>query len=460
MQPDKLRRNLNSLRTRFALGFSLLFTTILAVALIFIYVSFAKFRKEEFYTRLKEKAVTTYNLLVEVQRIDSSLLSEIDKNTPSSAQRQVMIFKDSSIIYNSSPDKKIQYDDALFAIIKDKKEDFTIQDKNEVLGMYMGKGKDNYTIMAYGYDNTGFRKMIFLKWVMIIVYCIGVILGCMAIYFFVRKIIRPLEVLKTNLKSIDNHNLDIRLPETGQGEEVDSLSVDFNQMLARLDQSFKFQKDFVHYASHELRTPIAAMIGITENSLNSIKTTEQPYEVLTQLLYQQRGLADITNSLLLLSGTKINSTENEYPYIRLDELVFRSVEIMKNLFPDSIIEVDLGDEITNDSLLLIPANEPLILMAFNNLLKNAIQYSADRKVVVLINASEKERRINFINAGAPFKNGEEEKLFTPFYRSTNSAAIKGHGLGLSLVKQIAQLHKATVRYSFKEEKNIFSIIFP
>jgi len=441
------------------LGFGVLFTLILAVALIFIYFSFAKFRKDEFYSRLKEKAIMTYKLLIESKRIDSSMLREIDKYTPTTAARQVMIFRDSTIVYNSSDDKKINYDNNLFATIKAKQEYFTKQDENEVLGLYTGMNADPYTIIAYGYDRSGFRKMGFLKWAMIIAYFIGILIGWVATYFFVKKAIRPLQSLKTNLDNINYTNLDIRLPEIGRGEEVNSLSTNFNKMLARLEQSFSFQKDFVHYASHELRTPLAAMVSLTETSLNNSTTSEEYQEALKQLLLQQRNLTDITNSLLLLSGNKVNANGQEYPMLRLDELIFRSIEIMKDLFPSVNIEMNFEGSPSNENLLLIHANEPLILMAFNNLLKNAVQYSSDNKVHIVVKVNEQEKEVRFMNAGSNFSSQETEKIFTPFYRAPNSSTVKGHGLGLSLVKHILQLHRANIHYDYKEEMNIFNITF-
>jgi len=452
-------RNIGSLRVRFALGFGVLFTFFLAMALIFIYVSFARFRKDEFHDRLKEKALTTYNLLIEVNRIDSSLLREIDRNTPVTAARQVMVFKDSSIIYKSSEDKKIDYNRALFEKIKEKKEFFTTLDENEALGLYVQNKSDRFTILAYGYDRSGFRKMNFLKWVMIIVYCFGVLIGWIVTYFFVKRIISPLDSLKHKLNNINYNNLHLRLPVTGQGEEVNSLSANFNQMLGRLEQSFSFQKDFVHYASHELRTPLAAMVGLTENSMNNPKAGEQSQEVLKQLLNQQKNLTDITNSLLLLSGDKIRLNGHEYPMIRLDELIFHAIEITKDLFPDAKIEMNLEGEPSNENLLLIHANEPLILMGFNNLLKNALQYSTDNRVAVIMTVTEQQKQVQFINEGNFFSGEEKEKLFTPFYRGPNAATVKGHGLGLALVKQIMELHHASIAYSYVNQTNIFTITF-
>jgi signal transduction histidine kinase len=295
---------------------------------------------------------------------------------------------------------------------------------------------------------------------MIVVFCCGLIIGWLSTYFFVKTIIKPLEKLKSNLTNINYNNLGIRLLEKGQGEEVDSLSATFNQLLASLQQAFSFQKDFVHYASHELRTPLAAMVSLTENSMSKPLSVEELQETFKELYQQQKNLADITNSLLVLSDNKNNFNNLDYPAIRLDEMVFRSVEIIKNIYPDAQIEVNLEGELSNENSLLISANEPLILMAFNNLLKNALQYATDSKVILIVNSTQNGKEVRFLNAGKPFDDNEKEKLFTPFFRGSNATAVKGHGLGLPLVRQIIQQHKASITYIHNDGFNEFKIIFP
>ncbi|MEI9944699.1 MAG: ATP-binding protein [Chitinophagaceae bacterium] len=456
-----ISKKLNSLRIRFALGFGILFTFFLAAAFIYIYISFDRFATEDYTLRLKDRALSTYKLLMEVSAIDSSLLTEIDRNTPSSiapAQR-VTVYEDSIIIYSNADSGQFAYDPVFFSTIRTDGELFTNIGNEMVYGLYEEKNANHYYIIATGDDKFGKRRLQFLKWTMIAVYCTGIIIGWAVTYFFVKRIIRPLEVLNVNMQNINYNNLDSRLPMTGQGEEVDNLSLNFNQMLARLEQSFNFQRDFVHYASHELRTPLAAMVSVTESSLSDTLNEQQFHVVLQQLLNQQKNLTDITNSLLLLSGSKNNPNGMEYPMIRLDEMIFRSVEITKNLFPEANIDVNLEGELHNENSLLIRANEPLMLMVFNNLLKNGIQYSGNEQVSILIAIRENEKIMKFVNAGKDFALFEKERIFTPFYRASNSDKVKGHGLGLALVKQIVQLHNGTIEYSYENGNNVFTITF-
>jgi len=458
-----LKGNKNySLRVRFALGFGVLFTVFLASTLIFIYIMFAKFRKNEFYTRLHDRGQAFYKMVIDEDRIDNQQMHLIEKKLFSSGitpRIRVMIFSDTSVIYSPTNNKTSLYDPVLFADVRKKKQVVTAKGDEEIIASFKEFNGQHYYVVVAGYDQWGKTKLDFLKWLMIAVYVSGLLIGWVAIFFFVKRAIKPLAVLKDNLNNITHNNLHIRLPETGQGEEVNSLSANFNQMLSRLEQSFSFQRDFVHYASHELRTPLTAMVNLTESAVNNKTSNGQSEDIFKQLLSQQKRLADITNSLLLISDQKVSGNGQAYPMVRLDEIIFRSVDITKDLFPDADITVNIEGNPSNESFLLIHANEPLMLMAFNNLLKNALQYSTDRRVKVVVGVNHNYKEIRFINSGNYFTNEDKSKMFTPFYRGSNTNRIKGHGLGLPLVKQIIQLHSAAIRYTYEKDANVFTISF-
>ena len=108
---------------------------------------------------------------------------------------------------------------------------------------------------------------------------------------------------------------------------------------------------------------------------------------------------------------------------------------------------------------MVSAYEPLILVAFNNLLKNAIQYSDNNAAHIIIDVTNETKTVKFLNSGKRIKDEEIEHIFAPFYRSENAKTIKGSGLGLALVYQTAKLHNAVVHYSFENDTNIFKFIF-
>jgi signal transduction histidine kinase len=99
-------------------------------------------------------------------------------------------------------------------------------------------------------------------------------------------------------------------------------------------------------------------------------------------------------------------------------------------------------------------------VAFTNLIKNAWQYSTDKKVFVTIDVTEKAMNVYFENNGKHLTASEVEKLKVPFFRGSNSSNVKGFGLGLSIVQRVIALHQATFDYTaIKPSINRFSIYF-
>ena len=450
--------SIKSLRVRFAIGFSLLFTLILGTALVIIYYSFASFTLEKFHARLKDRATTTYRLLVQVNAVDRQLLRIIDDNSLTNLDNEkVIILQNDSVIYSSSDVRKINYTKQLLERAKQDSIFYIKEGENDVLIMAMQQNGSDYYLLATAFDRTGTRELSFLKWMMIFVYGMGLIIGWLATYAFVKSVIRPLDRLNKQIELITSENLDIRLPYSQEVSEVKKLAINFNRMLERLQQSFDFKKDFVHYASHELRTPLTAMIGVTENALTKELSVQQHKHILEQLFFQQRELAEMTNSLLLLSG---NISPQDYPPVRLDELLFRSVDITRNLFPDTDIGVSIEGDMDYEERMMVNAHEPLLLLALNNLFKNAVMYAVKQtRVDAFLKFGEHESRIEIRNAGPEISKDDQKHLFSRFYRGSNALGTKGHGLGLALVLQIVEAHGGTVKYSRHNPYNVFSISF-
>jgi signal transduction histidine kinase len=448
---------MNRLRVQFAIVFSVLFTIFFGIALTIIYFSYAGFRRDEFYSRLKDRALTTFRFLIEVDQIDRELLSVIDKNTLNSLyDEEVVIFKDTQMIYQSVSNNPVTYEN-LFGKARRRKVLYTTENDYEIVAIHIEQNGVSYIAIASAYDMFGRRKTQYLKWLIVIVYVVSLVIVSAVIYYFVKKIITPLDQLSKNIEQIDSENLHMRLAEHGQGHEVDKIASSFNSMLKRLHDSFRFQKDFVHYASHELRTPLTAMVSSTENALNDSLTEEEYRNVLIQLLKQQHDLTSITNSLLLLSDKKVDNLD--YPVTRIDELVFRSVEIIRSMHPESQIEVNLEEVVPFEEYMSVRGNEPLLVMAFTNLLKNAIQYSANNAVIVTIRGSEYKKEVEFKNVGRNISEDEQRLLFTPFFRGKNAVYTKGYGLGLPLVKLIAEVNKADIQYVRDGDYNKFIFSF-
>jgi len=292
-----------------------------------------------------------------------------------------------------------------------------------------------------------------------------------------------INLLKLNFRIFDKHGfirfiiseLLIKRNETGKPIRLTGFSQDiterkkaddeFRRLKERkkeeenLKKSLKQISNFVHHASHELRTPLATMLLETESALRKILTAEEAKKVLESLKEDQLKLIDLTNSLLLLSQFEGVNGEVNWPKLRIDELIYSSIETAKKTFPGINISFEFSTPPEHELYLYLCGNETLLGTVINNLIKNAYLYSDDKCVTIILEVYSGEINVHFENKGQVLKADDKEKIFLPFCRGENAKLKKGFGLGLSIVKKIMDLHSGTIKYNAIDEHiNRFTIV--
>jgi signal transduction histidine kinase len=276
-------------------------------------------------------------------------------------------------------------------------------------------------------------------------------------------ITQPLIKLSLQMQRLNEKNLKEKFnvkKSSLKNNELADIVVNFNDMKERLDKAFEMQKSFVRHASHELRTPLSVMLAQTESALRGDLTTEKSRTVLQSLKEDQQEMIELTNSLLLLSQYEQSDFSLDWKLIRLDEVLYDAIEMIKKMVSDISISIEFENSPDDELNLSIPGNETLLRSAFRNLIKNAYQYSDDGSVFILISVKQGKINIHFNNNGKLINEKEQTQLFIPFFRSINSRHKKGFGLGLSIVDRIISLHSGTIRYSiFNHDTNRFTVSF-
>lgn len=261
---------------------------------------------------------------------------------------------------------------------------------------------------------------------------------------------RPLRLLGfsqdiTERKKAEKDALELR----DQKAEQESLKKDIKQV-----------SSFVRHASHELRTPLATMLLETESALRNNLTGDAVKKVLESLKEEEVKMIDLTNSLLMLSQIEGNNNELNRATHRMDELMYDAIEDAKKAFRGIAIDFNFSVLPEDDSDLYMRGNEALLLSAFNNLIKNAYTYSQDKQVKIQMEANAQAIYVHFENSGLTLKREEAEKIFLPLVRGENALQKKGFGLGLSIVKKIAELHNGGISYSIVNQNiNRFTLSF-
>lgn len=452
-----------SLRSRLAWGYAIVFTILFAVGFISVYLVSEKYRKQEFFQRLKDRTLTTYKLMVEVDQIDVKTLSLFDKNTINSLYDEKVLLFDSSfrMIYSSLDDTQIDYPLELLNRLKEGQNEIRLdEEKYEILGIRFRYGSHTYYGITKAYDRFGKRKMTFLGISLLCTFAVVFVLLVVLSRYLAKIITYPITRLTKDIDSISTDRLSVRIDEHSARDEVGLLTNKFNELLDKVENAFKFQYHFIHHISHELKTPLAVMVANAEAAL-----AEEKKETLTSSLYFLRHslmeMSHVINAMLDISKTESRLADVRSESIRLDELLFECIDELSYLQTGAEFNFKIDGSIEESDRLTIKGNSRMLKMAFMNLLRNALSYSEVEIPVVEIRSGEETITMIFSNDGIPIQEGEVQKLFTHMFRGGNSEGKKGFGLGLVLVHRIIRLHSGTINYELLgDQRNSFRISFP
>ncbi len=447
-----------NLKLRFALFFTVFVALILFISSISIYLLYTSNRVEDYYMRLKDHCTTLVNDYRNL-KADSAALAATKYKRRSLYDEQILLLNSNNkIVYRENDTIELKVTPQLLEEIKKEKLYRFKQFNSECLGSY--NEEMGMYVIGGAKDRTGIRKVTKLIYILGGVFGGGLLVSAFMSFVMVQQAFKPLMRLSNQMQKTTSTNMTTKLDEGKGKDELEQIAKHFNAMLDRLNQGFERQKSFVQHASHELRTPLTTMLSQTEAALNRELTTDEYKRILKSLHEEQIELIELTNSLLALSQfEKLNNALN-WPFLRVDELLYESISECKRLFSDIEIELSFESTPSDEKELMVNGNEVLLKSAFRNLIKNAYVYSDNHKVRILIDTKPDEIVLSFINNGTILSSQDVDNLFVPFFRGNNASMSKGFGLGLSIIKKITEIHNATISYEALDTNvNKFAISF-
>ncbi|HXB09122.1 MAG TPA: HAMP domain-containing sensor histidine kinase, partial [Puia sp.] len=225
--------------------------------------------------------------------------------------------------------------------------------------------------------------------------------------------------------------------------------------------SFEAQKQFVSNISHELRTPMAAIIGELEIAAKKDRTNAEYEQMNHLLLHDARRVVRLSNGLLDLARASYDQAEIAFKEMRLDELLLDTRQAILKGNPDYGINIIFEREIEDDDYISVKGNEYLLKVAFTNLIENGCKFSADHQSAIAISFHARNTILRFSDNGIGISPEDITQIFTPFYRGANRNYAEGHGIGLPLTNKIIHLHQGTLAVSSRvNEGTTFTVELP
>jgi heavy metal sensor kinase len=262
-------------------------------------------------------------------------------------------------------------------------------------------------------------------------------------YGLATRCLRPLGGMAEQARRITGSNLETRIEIPNAAEELAVLVTSFNELLSRLDQSFDTMRRFVADASHELRTPISVIRGEADVALSQERSPAEYRESLAIVLDESRRLSRLVDDLLNLARADAGHVQIQTHDFYLNELLAeccRSVQGLANTR-------GLALECLPGNDLQFTGDEQLLRRLTINLLDNAIRYTpSGGKVTAALEAGAASVQLRVSDTGIGIAPADRARIFERFYRAGEARSRQdgGFGLGLAIVRWIAESHRGTV----------------
>lgn len=264
----------------------------------------------------------------------------------------------------------------------------------------------------------------------------------LGVRWHVRRQLKPLHLLATQTRAISPQQLSRRLTLDDPAEELLPWIDQFNALMGRVEQAYAQLEGFNADVAHELRTPLANLIGQTEVALSRERSTESLRDTLVSNLEEMQRLSAMVNDMLFLSHADRGAVARRGAPVSLAALVQQVVE-----FHEAPLE-EAGLQLRVEGDAWVPVDESLFKRALSNLLGNATRFArAGSTVVIGIGAAQSDAadRVQVVvqNEGDSIDAVALPRLFDRFFRGDGSRCCddgQHHGLGLAIVGAIARMH--------------------
>jgi two-component system heavy metal sensor histidine kinase CusS len=280
-----------------------------------------------------------------------------------------------------------------------------------------------------------------LAWTLLGAVVLGTALVSFTGTWLVRRGLRPLKALADQTAAMAPDRANQPIDAMAFAEELRPWITQFNALLLRVQRAYVQLESFNADVAHELRTPLANLIGSTELALTRQRSNEELQTVLASNLEEIGRLSGIVTDMLFLSKADRGTSTRSRAVVSLAAQARDVID-----FYDAMLdEAGLKAEVRGDAMADVDA--ALIRRALSNLLGNAIRFATPASTIGIDIAEDSEAfTISVVNRGEPVEAAALPRLFERFYRAAQArdGSTRHHGLGLAIVEAIARMHGGRV----------------
>jgi len=315
------------------------------------------------------------------------------------------------------------------------------------------------TILQVGYS-THVRRVYLESYQGIFLFIIGpiILFGIMVGAFVARRALKPVHDLELATKSVRAGRMDARVPLGETDDELRELARQFNDMLDWIATLMNGMREALDNVAHDLRTPLTRMRASIEAAIQTDADADRLREALLDCAEESQQIMNMLTTLMDISEAETGVMQLHFRSVNVSELIAS----LTDLYLLSAEEKGLALETSVPPDLIVTADAMRLRQALSNLVDNAVKYTpAGGRITVTAREDTGTVRITVKDTGPGIPAWEIPRIFDRLYRGDKSRSQRGLGLGLCLVKAIAEAHHGTIEvHSAPEEGAVFTFSLP
>jgi len=258
-------------------------------------------------------------------------------------------------------------------------------------------------------------------------------------FFIVTRLLKPIDLMTRTARRFSEEELSARINLPQTGDELGRLADTFDEMLTRIEASFKSHRQFTADASHELRTPVSVIQAILSVTKRRPRTNAEYQSAMEDLGIAANRLESLVSALLTMSRSEMQKP-GIADQIDLSEILPGILESLRPLAEEKglTLDADIPTSFT------VRGDSDALIHAFINIIDNVIKYTEQGGIRVNGRSEENAIIIEVQDTGTGIEESELPLIFDRFYRVDRSRSIPGSGLGLSIARSIVERHKGQI----------------
>lgn len=282
-----------------------------------------------------------------------------------------------------------------------------------------------------------------IEWSITIILLVAVVAVALLSFVLASQITTPINELARAMREIGSEGLHRRLRWKGRRDEVGRLAESFDDLLARLEEAFARERQFISDASHELKTPLTSINANAQMLARWGDRDDQiRKESLQTIISESASLAEMVNGMLTLAKADSGDAIPKEPF-SLGAVAREAISTTAQRASDK--GLDLRFEADGESP-IVNGDASLVRQMITNLIDNAIKFTERGGVTVRVRGTQSDAIVEVQDTGPGIDPAELPLIFDRFYRTDKSRTreVPGTGLGLAIVRSIARVHEGRV----------------